>query len=73
MQNLTECSGEPPQSRNFYTAHVNLFLQTFMTRMDLQSKAHTMAIRECMSQSMSMMKDTCESVKDCVKVVAEST
>ena len=73
MQNLTEGSGEPPQSRTVDIAQVNLLLQTFMTRMDRQSEAHTMAIRGCMSQSMSMMIDTCESVKECVKVVADST
>ena len=44
-----------------------------MTRMDRQSEAHTMAISECMSRSMGMMKDTCESVKECVKVVTDST
>ena len=44
-----------------------------MMRMDRQSETHTMAIGECMSRSMSMMKDTCESVKECVKVVTDST
>ena len=58
IQNLTEGSGDgPPQSRNFDTAQVNLLLQTFMTRMDQQSETHTRAI-ECMTHSMSMMRDT---------------
>ena len=73
VQNLTESSGEPPQSRPFDIAQGNLLVHTFMTRMDRQSEAHTMAIRECMSQSMSMMKDTCESIKECVTLVADST
>ena len=73
-QNVIEgAGGEPPQSRNLDMAPLNLLLQTLMTRMDQKSETHTRAISECMTRSMSMIRKRCESVKECVKVVADST
>lgn len=41
--------------------------------MDKQGEAHTGAIKECMSESASMFRETCESLKKCVKMFTDST
>lgn len=60
---LTTGSGdEPPSSGNLDTRQIDLLLQT-----------HTKAMSDCMAGTISMLRETCESVKECVMLVANKT
>ena len=54
-------------------SQMSFLLQALVRQIGQQGESHTKAITECMTGTVTMLKDTCESVKECVKSVADST
>ena len=64
---------EPLRPPNPDESQMSFLLQALVRQIGQQGESHTKAITECMTGTVTMLKDTCESVKECVKSVADST
>ena len=54
-------------------SQMSFLLQALVRQIGQQGESHTKAMTECMTVTVTMLKETCESVKECVKSVADTT
>ena len=64
---------EPLRPPNPDESQMSFLLQALVRQIGQQGESHTKAMTECMTGTVSMLKETCESVKECLKSVADTT
>ena len=64
---------EPLRPPNTDESQMSFLLQALVRQIGQQGESHTKAMTECMTGTVSMLKETFESVKECLKSVADTT